>query len=74
MAVEDIQALARKCAESDLNMRESRYLFDALYVTDAIMLAGGNSAKAARRAGVGREALFRMQKRGTIDLPEVENE
>ncbi|WP_170759973.1 hypothetical protein [Ruegeria lacuscaerulensis] len=72
MGVEDIQTLARKCAQSDLNMRQARYLFDALYTSDAIKLAGGNSAKAARRAGVGREALFRMQVRGTVKLPETD--
>lgn len=60
--------LGRVCAEKGLRLRDAKYLFDALYVSDALMLSGGNITKAAERAGIRRENLTRLKDRREIQL------
>ncbi len=58
-----IKALAEKCARSNLTIRSSVALFDALYAADALLLSGGSMTEAAKRAGMDRQSLVRLQKR-----------
>ena len=63
VAVEDIQALARKAAHSGLRLRDARALFEALYIADALHLADGNLTAAARISGVDPAGLHRRQRK-----------
>ncbi|WP_371398897.1 hypothetical protein [Marinovum algicola] len=58
----EIQKLARRCANADLRLRDARALFNALYDADALALAGGNRAAAARLAGVDRVQMCRRRR------------
>lgn len=62
MSEEHIGALGRRAARANLNWMEAKALFNALYVSDALMLAQGNSEAAAEIAGVNRVHLYRMSK------------
>lgn len=57
-----IQALAQKCANAGLRLRDARTLFDALYIADALAQTGGVKSRAATIAGVQREALSRLSR------------
>jgi len=57
------RALARQCAHGGLNLRDSVRLFDAIYTADALHLARGDHAEAARIAGVERGTLLRARRR-----------
>lgn len=62
MSVEgDIEKLAKSL--TPLRLRQARYVFDALYLSAVLKLAGGNVTKAAKIAGVNREAINRIIER-----------
>lgn len=65
-----IKRLAQKAARCNLSIRSALALFDALYAADAIALSKGSVAGAARRAGIQRQSLIRMQKRSASGMSE----
>ena len=65
-----IKALARKCANADLNMRSARALFNALYLADAISENHGNIADATRFAGLDPGHYTRAQNGAVRNLME----
>lgn len=67
MIDDKIKYIARKAAAAGLNLKDARALFDALYVSDAIMLAGGSKTKAAKIAGVRREHMHRLRNKSTVE-------
>lgn len=67
MSAEVIETLARKCARANLDLRDARALFHSLYISDAIMLAGGNKSKAAEIAEVERRWVSRTAKKALLD-------
>lgn len=63
MTPDPIVYLARRCAHAGLSLRDARYLFEAIYMADALMLAGGNQTEAAKIAGQQRTShLLRRRK------------
>lgn len=56
--------LARRCATRDLTLPQAQKVFALAYAADALMLAGGNATRAARRAGIDYVTLHRLV-RGT---------
>lgn len=61
-ALEKIRALARTCAASNLRLRQARYLFDAMVMSDALFLEGGDVLAASRRLEVDRAMIQRRLK------------
>ena len=61
-----ILELARRTARANLKLRDARALFDAIYRADALILAGNSIGRAAKLAGVNREALMRQRRQDEI--------
>lgn len=59
-----IKWLARRCAGRGLGMQDARTLFEALYIADALAVAGGNVTRAAEIAGVNRATIVRHRRSG----------
>ena len=60
-AEDKIKALARRCAHSNLRLRDAQNLFHTLYFADALKNNRGNVTHAAEAAGVNRECFIRYR-------------
>lgn len=66
-----IAHLAHKAARKGLKFRDAVALFEALYICDAIVMAGGNKTRAAEAAGVDRPYLSRWSRGRLHDREDV---
>lgn len=69
-----IKALAQTCAQKGLGLRDARLLFESLYVADALVLSQNNKTKSARKLGLNRERLYRIQKRAAVRTSDLEEQ
>lgn len=60
-AEDKIKALARRCAYSNLRLRDAQNLFHTLYFADALKNSSGNIKRAADSVGVSRTVIMRRR-------------
>lgn len=62
----EIKALARRCADTGMDLPAARMVFTAVYVAGALVRTGNSRSKAAELAGVERSTIQHALRRGAL--------
>jgi DNA-binding NtrC family response regulator len=62
LATDEIEALAHETVIRGLKLKDARDIFEAVYMANALSVAGGSKTKAAEIAGIQREHVSRIAK------------